>query len=65
MILGCTELDGRAPAGTLDAQGGHVGDVKAGDGTVFFAGRYHTHVCGDARGHAYSPEIHYYTACVR
>ncbi len=65
VILGCTELDGTAPAGTLDAQGGHVGDVKAGDGTVFFAGRYHTHVCGDARGHAYTPEIHYYNACVR
>lgn len=64
VVLGCKELDGSAPAGGLDAQGGHVGDLAAG-GTTFFTARYHTHVCADARGHAYTPEIHYYTACVR
>lgn len=66
VILGCTELDGAAPAGTLDAQGGHVGDLEAADGTTFFTARYHTHVCADgARGHMYTPEIHYYSACAR
>jgi len=65
LVLGCTELDGSAPA-TLDAQGGHVGDVRAADGTSYFAARYHTHVCGTAaRGHGYTPEIHYYAACAR
>lgn len=64
VVLGCKELDGSAISGALDAQGGHVGDLAAG-GTTYFAGRYHTHVCGDARGHAYTPEIHYYAACVR
>lgn len=64
VVLGCTELDGSAPAGALDAQGGHVGDLRA-DGTTYFAARYHTHLCGDARGHAYTPEIRYYAACVR
>ena len=63
VVLGCTELDGSAPAG-LDPQGGHLGDLRAGDGTLFFTGRYHTHVCGDAaRGHAYTPEIQFYQDC--
>jgi hypothetical protein len=65
VVLGCTELDGTAPPAGLDAQGGHVGDLRAADGTSFFTARYHTHVCNDARGHAYTPEIHYYTACPR
>jgi hypothetical protein len=64
IVLGCKELDGSAPAGALDAQGGHVGDLAA-DGMTFFTGRYHTHVCADARGHMYTPEIHYYATCVR
>jgi len=60
VVLGCTELDSSAPAG-LDAQGGHIGDLRATDGTMFFTGRYHTHVCADAaRGHLYTPEIQYY-----
>jgi len=63
VVLGCTELDGKAPAGSLDAQGGHVGDLAA-DGTTYFTGRYHVHVCADAKqGHAFTPEIHYYAAC--
>jgi hypothetical protein len=61
VILGCTELDGSAPTGELDAQGGHVGDLVDIDGTTHFTQRYHTHVCAD--GHAYTPEIQYYAAC--
>jgi hypothetical protein len=63
IVLGCTELDGSAPAGALDAQGGHTGDV--GDGTtIYFSSRYHVHVCADgAHGYQYTPEIHYYGAC--
>jgi hypothetical protein len=63
IVLGCTELDGSAPTGALDAQGGHTGDV--GDGTtVYFASRYHVHVCADAaHGHAFTPEVHAYQAC--
>jgi hypothetical protein len=65
VVLGCTELDGSAHAG-LDAQGSHVGDLRAADGTTFFPGRYHTHVCVDAsRGHPHRPEIRYYGACAR
>lgn len=63
VILGCTELDGTAPSGALDAQGGHVGDLVDDEGTTHFTGRYHVHVC--ATGHAYTPEIQYYTTCSR
>ncbi|HVV82825.1 MAG TPA: YHYH protein [Kofleriaceae bacterium] len=65
VVLGCTELDGSNPSGPLDAQGGHVGDIRAHDGTTYFTSRYHVHVCADSRGHTYTPEIHYYAACVR
>lgn len=66
VILGCTELDGTAPPATLDAQGGHVANIVAHDGTTMFTARYHTHVCANAaRGHGYTPEIHYYAACPR
>jgi len=64
VVLGCTELDGSAPSGALDAQGGHVHDLVDGDGTTLFTNRYHVHVCFDgAHGHTYTPEIHYYDAC--
>ncbi len=64
VVLGCTELDGTAPSGTLDAQNGHVGDLKDKAGTVHFAGRYHTHVCpGKYAAHKYTPEIQYYDTC--
>ena len=60
VVLGCTELDGSAPSG-LDAQGGHIGDLRATDGTTFFTGRYHTHVCPDAaHGYPHTPEISVY-----
>jgi hypothetical protein len=61
VVLGCTELDGSEVTATLDAQGGHVGDLVDVDGMTHFTDRYHTHVCAD--GHAYTPEIQYYTAC--
>jgi hypothetical protein len=64
-VLGCVELDGSAPAGALDAQGGHVGDLRDARGTVHFAARYHTHVCPSAGGRKYTPEIQYYSACRR
>lgn len=64
LVLGCKELDGSVPAAAgLDAQGGHVGDVADGKGTVHFAARYHTHVC--PTGRKYTPEIQFYTTCSR
>jgi hypothetical protein len=64
VVLGCTELDGTAATqSALDAQGGHVGDLKDASGTLHFTGRYHTHVC--PTGRKYTPEIQYYTACSR
>jgi hypothetical protein len=62
-VLGCNELDGAAPSGTLDPQGGHVSDLVDKNGTVLVAGRYHTHVC--ATGRKYTPEIQYYATCTR
>lgn len=65
VVLGCTELDGTTPAG-LDAQGGHLGNLTDADGTTYFSGRYHTHVCADpATGYTYTPEIQYYDSCTR
>jgi hypothetical protein len=62
LVLGCTELDGTtADTASLDAQGGHVADVKDAAGTVHFAQRYHTHVC--ATGRRFTPEIQYYATC--
>jgi hypothetical protein len=64
VVLGCTELDGSDP-GALDAQGGHVGDIKA-DANTYFTSRYHTHVCTTkATGHKFTPEIQYYSSCGR
>ncbi len=68
LVLGCTELDGTAAPETLalDAQGGHLSDVKDERGTVHFANRYHTHVCPSRPGgQRYTPEIQYYNACGR
>lgn len=68
VVLGCKELDGTAaPDGaSLDAQGGHVGDIKDAT-TTHFTARYHTHVCpSSATGRKYTPEIQYYMAtCAR
>jgi hypothetical protein len=65
VVLGCTELDGSArPTADLDAQGGHVHDLEDQDGKVHFTARYHTHVCTKDGGHAYTPEIQYYTTCM-
>lgn len=65
VILGCTELDGTAPQGTLDAQGGHTTDIKDKT-TTHFTGRYHTHVCPGRQGFfQYTPEIQFYNACTR
>ncbi len=66
VVLGCTELDG-APAPRsrdLDAQAGHVGDLKDAHGTTHFAARYHTHVCPSREdSYRYTPEIQYYKIC--
>lgn len=64
VVLGCTELDGTArPTAGLDAQGGHVHDLKDKSGVVHFANRYHAHVCEKDGGRAYTPEIQYYSTC--
>jgi hypothetical protein len=65
VVLGCTELDGSAPpASGLDAQNGHVGDLRDKDGVTHFTARYHTHVCPKLfTTHRYMPEIQYYGAC--
>ncbi|MDP2307505.1 MAG: YHYH protein [Pseudomonadota bacterium] len=66
VLLGCTELNGAAPDATdFDAQGGHVHDLVASDGTTWFAGRYHTHMCVGTYDHIYTPEIQYYEGCER
>lgn len=67
VVLGCTELDGSAPAtASLDAQNGHVADLKDKSNTVLLANRYHTHVCEKwGTAHPYTPEIQYYTSCAR
>ena len=65
-VLGCTELDGTArPATGLDAQGGHVTDLKDTDGTLLWASRYHTHACTKDGGFTYTPEIQRYTTCTK
>jgi hypothetical protein len=64
VVLGCEELNGAAPAGEKDAQGGHVHDIVDGAGATMFTGRYHVHVC-PASGRKYTPEIQYYNSCAR
>lgn len=64
VVLGCKELDGSAfDAAALDAQNGHLGDLKGKSGTVYFTNRYHTHVCPTLTAHKYMPEIQYYGTC--
>jgi hypothetical protein len=65
VVLGCTELDGTAPAADLDPQGGHIHDLTDADATTHFTARYHTHVCPDGGGHDYTPELQYYSTCIR
>ena len=66
VVLGCTELDGSAPVTTdLDAQNGHIHDLRDKSGLAALTGRYHTHLCagwGDA-SHIFSPEVQYYDTC--
>jgi len=63
-VLGCKELDGSAPAGALDAQGGHTHDLTDKAGVKLLEGRYHTHVCPSTTGmRRFTPEIQYYTTC--
>lgn len=64
VLLGCTELDGSAvDASSLDAQNGHVGDIVDPDGTSYFSGRYHTHLCEALGNYGLAPEIQYYERC--
>ena len=66
LILGCVEMDGTTPAGSLDAQGGHSHDVVDSDLTVLAAARYHVHVCpSTTTGRRFTPEIQVGTSCVR
>lgn len=65
IVLGCTELDGSAPAtADLDAQNGHVHDVVDGAGATI-AARYHVHLCPAWTDHPrpYTPEIQFYEQC--
>jgi hypothetical protein len=64
VALGCTELDGSAVEGELDAQNGHVGDIVDADGTAYFTGRYHVHVCEALGDYGLTPEIQYYDTCL-
>jgi hypothetical protein len=66
VLLGCTELDRTAPAGSLDAQGGHLHDLKDAANVLLFANRYHVHICpSSATGRKYTPEIQYYSSCTK
>jgi hypothetical protein len=67
-ILGVTELDGTTPAGLLDAQGGHVHDMKDKAGTTHFTGRYHVHLSPspigtNTKAYRFVPELRYYSTC--
>ncbi len=66
LVLGCTELDGSAPADAdFDAQNGHLHDLTDGT-TTHFTNRYHTHVCPSLwPAYPFFPEIAYYetTTC--
>lgn len=64
VVMGCTELDGSTPdSGDFDAQNGHVHDLVGEDGTVYWANRYHTHLCEGVYDDEYTPEIQYYEGC--
>lgn len=62
VVLGCQELDGSAVAGALDAQAGHVHDIADSSGQLFFAARYHVHLC-ESGSRALTPEIQRYGEC--
>jgi hypothetical protein len=63
LVLGCKELDGSTPdGGDLDAQNGHVHDIKDSE-AVHFTQRYHTHLCRGQFPDGYAPEIQYYDTC--
>ena len=63
-VLGCTELDGSTPDDSdMDAQNGHVHDLVGEDGTLYFSGRYHTHLCAGVYDDEFAPEIQYYDGC--
>lgn len=64
VVMGCKELDATAPAGTLDAQGGHTHDLTDKAGVKLLEGRYHTHVCPSTTGQRrFTPEIQFYATC--
>jgi hypothetical protein len=66
LVLGCKGLDGVAPdPTTLDAQNGKVSDIRAKDGTLLFASRYHVYACSSLAGKSrvLTPEIQYYSQC--
>jgi hypothetical protein len=68
LVFGCTEIDGTTPTGPFDAQGGHVHsiiDASVSPPVPHFTDRYHTHVCPAIGGHDYTPEIQYYSTCIR
>jgi hypothetical protein len=62
VLLGCLELDGSTVSGSLDAQNGHVGDIKEGS-TTHFVNRYHIHMCADLGHYGLAPEIQAYEDC--
>ena len=62
VLLGCLELDGSAVSGSLDAQNGHVGDIKDSSAT-YFSGRYHIHMCASLGNYGLAPEIQNYEDC--
>jgi hypothetical protein len=66
VVLGCTEMDGDEPArADLDAQNGHVHDVRDRAGATLAAARYHVHLCSrwaDA-SRILTPEVQYYDRC--
>jgi hypothetical protein len=62
VLLGCLELDGSTVSGSLDAQNGHVGDIKDSSAT-YFTGRYHIHMCASLGHYGLSPEIQAYEDC--
>jgi hypothetical protein len=66
VVMGCRGLDGVAPdPASLDAQNGKVGDIRAKDGTLLFASRYHVFACSSLAGKSrvLTPEIQYYSQC--
>jgi len=59
VVMGCTELDGSTPTGSMDAQFGHEHDLVDGSGETLLADRYHTHVCPGVFSD-FTPEVQFY-----